>query len=548
MRGSMVRDLRRLADTEFDVVIVGAGIYGAIAAWDAVLRGLSVALIDKDDFGSGTSFNNLKTLHGGLRSLQALNFRQMRLFIRERRTFARIAPHLVRPLPFLVPTYRDPRRSALLMRLALAVNDLVSRDRHRGSDDPSLHLPSGHLVGREECLQLNPVVDPTGVTGGAVWYDYQLQNSDRLTFSFIRSAADGGAAVANYLRAVSFIRDGDRIAGVRAEDRLTSEQFDIRATVVLNATGPWAPALLHTLDRKVSVPAARLSRAMNVVTRSIVGTHACGGLTGGRFLFMVPWRDVTVVGTGHDAHEGTADALSITRWDLEAFLADVRAAFPHAPLSASDVRLVHRGFLPMLSGKDTAVKLLRESAVVDHRRDKTPGLVTVFGVRYTTARHTAAQAIDAVFRARGEGSFPPSRTADTAVVGGTISNKENFMRAVLVRDVPGVSPDTLRHLASTYGTDYDSVLQVARDRSVFAEPLGRSCSVTGAEILYAARNECAMKLSDALIRRTEAGSAGHPGSDAVEHAAKIMARQLGWDEWKVRNEVAEVEAFYRLPL
>src|ERR671913_2459771 len=128
----MQRDLRRLADTKFDVIVVGAGFYGVTAAWDATLRGLSVAIVDKDDFGAATSFNNLKTLHGGLRSLQSLNFKQMRLFIRERRALARVAPHLVRPLPFVVPTYRHPLRSALTMRIALAINDAVSSDRHDG--------------------------------------------------------------------------------------------------------------------------------------------------------------------------------------------------------------------------------------------------------------------------------------------------------------------------------------------------------------------------------------------------------------------------------
>src|SRR5919108_3886873 len=177
----MVRDLRRLAETQFDLVIVGAGIYGAIAAWDAVLRGLSVAIIDKDDFGSGTSFNNLKTLHGGLRSLQAMNLAQMRLFIRERRAFARIAPHLVAPLPFVVPTYRDPRRSAALMRVALLMNDVISSDRHDGLEDPALQLPPGRIVSAQECLHLNPIIDPTGVRGGAVWYDYQLHSTDRMT-------------------------------------------------------------------------------------------------------------------------------------------------------------------------------------------------------------------------------------------------------------------------------------------------------------------------------------------------------------------------------
>ena len=544
----MVRDLRRLADTHFDVVVIGAGIYGAIAAWDAVLRGLSVALIDKDDFGSGTSFNNLKTLHGGLRSLQALDFAKMRLFIRERRAFARIAPHLVRPLPFIVPTYRDPRRSAALMRMALAINDIVSRDRHRGLEDPAMMLPSGRLVTREECLVLNPVIDPDGVTGGAVWHDYQLLNAERMTLSFIASAADAGAAVANYVRAVRFLRQGTRVAGVCVEDRQTGQEFEIRASVTLNAAGPWAPALLHTLDGSVTLPAAKLSRAMNVVTRPIVGTHACGGLSGGRFLFAVPWRDASIIGTSHDTHNGGPDDLSVSRWDLESFLADARVAFPSATPPASAVRLVHRGFLPMVTGNDDRVNLLRESAVIDHRRDNLPGLITLMGVRYTTARATAAHAIDTIFRLRGDQSFPESRSADTPIAGGVIANKESFLKSVLVRDVGGVASETVRRLALTYGTQYDALLQIARDAPDAAAPIGRQCAVTGLEILHAVRSECAVKLSDAVIRRTEAGSTGHPGSDAIRNAATIMAKVMGWDEWKMQTEIAEVEAFYRLPV
>ena len=137
----MQRDLRRLADTKFDVIVVGAGFYGVTTAWDAAQRGLSVAIIDKDDFGAATSFNNLKTLHGGLRSLQAFNLPQMRLFIRERRALARILPHLERPLPFVIPTTRNPRRSALAMRIALAISDAVARDRNDGLADPGTHLP-----------------------------------------------------------------------------------------------------------------------------------------------------------------------------------------------------------------------------------------------------------------------------------------------------------------------------------------------------------------------------------------------------------------------
>ena len=171
----------------------------------------------------------------------------------------------------------------------------------------------------------------------------------------------------------------------------------------------------------------------------------------------------------------------------------------------------------------------------------------MFGVRYTTARHTACEAVDAVFRSLGHATPPPCRTAETPLQGGSIYSMDNFLRAVAQRDVDGISPDTLKRIATTYGTGYDRVLQMARDVPALGRPLGRDCSVLGAEILYAARTEIALKLGDALIRRTEAGAAGHPGSDAVERAAAIMARAHEWDEWRMRNEIGEVEAFFRLP-
>jgi glycerol-3-phosphate dehydrogenase len=374
-----------------------------------------------------------------------------------------------------------------------------------------------------------------------------MHNTDRMTLAFLLSAAEGGAVAANYVEATTLLREGTRVSGVKVRDAMTSETFDVRGDVVLNATGPWAARFLDQLGERHTTPAPRLSRAMNIVTRQIPVPQGCGGRAAGRYLFLVPWRDVTLVGTSHDVHEGGPDALAVTRWDLEAFLADVREAFPHASLAAADVRLVHRGLLPMVSGRDHDVRLLRESAVIDHARDGIQGLVSMFGVRYTTARHTAARAVDAVFRQRRTPQPPPCRTAQTPVAGGAISNKENFLRAVLSRSIDDVSTDTLRRLAVTYGTGYDAVLQVLREDPALALPLGRACAISGAEILYAVRHEAAVRLSDALIRRTEAGSAGHPGTDAIERAGAIMGETLSWDASRLGNEIAEVEAFYRLP-
>ena len=544
----MQRDLRRLADTKFDVIVVGAGFYGVTTAWDAAQRGLSVAIIDKDDFGAATSFNNMKTLHGGLRSLSAMNLSQMRLFIRERRTLARIVPHLVRPLPYVVTTSRSPLRSRLAWRLLLTANDAFARDRNQGLADPGTHLPESQVVSKDEALRLNPIVAPEGVTGGAVWYDYQMLSTDRVTLSFLLSAIDAGACAANYIQATRFLKQNDRVTGVRVEDRLTKEAFAIRGSVVVNAAGPWAAGLLAELPPSgQGAPPPRLSRAMNVVTRKIVNEHACGGMVNGRFLFVVPWRDVSILGTSHDAHDGSADQLTVSRWDLEAFLKDAREAFPLANLTTSDVRLVHRGLLPMISGEGSHVRLLRESRVVNHSKHGLPGLVSVFGVRYTTARQTACEAVDAVFHSLGHQTAPPCRTAETPLQGGSINRMDAFLRAVAQRDVEGIRPETLKRIATTYGTGYDRVLQIARDVPALGVPLGRDCDVLGAEILYAARKEMAVKLADALIRRTEAGAAGHPGSDAVERAAAIMARAHEWDDLRTRSEIGEVEAFFRLP-
>ncbi len=543
----IVRDLRRLADTRFDLVVVGAGFYGAIAAWDATLRGLSVALIDQGDFGAATSFNNLKTLHGGLRSLQAANLRQMRLFIRERRALARVAPHLVRPLPFVVPTYRQLSRSSPLMRTALLINDLVSRDRHAGLSDPALHLPPGAVVSRDECLRLNPVIDPAEVTGGAVWYDYQMHNTDRMTLSFVLSAAAGGAVAANYVRAVALLRDGGRAAGVQVGDQLSGEAFDLRAHTVVNAAGPWATAWLSQVAPGAVSPAPRLSRAMNLVTRRVVGTtHACGGLAQGRYLFLVPWRGGSLLGTSHDAHAGSPDQLAVTRADVESFLRDGREAFPRAALDRGDVRLVHRGLLPMLAGGGTHVRLLRESTVVNHSAHGVPGLISIFGVRYTTARATAERAIDEVFGDRGVDA-PPCRTAETAVSGGAITDKESFVREALADGTANMPREMRGRLALTYGTDRRRVASLLEHSPGLAATLGGECAVSLAEIVHAVRHESAVKLSDALIRRTEAGSAGHPGAGALAAAAAVMAAELGWSDERVRAEVAEVEAFYRLP-
>jgi glycerol-3-phosphate dehydrogenase len=297
----MKRNLERLSNQTFDVVVIGGGIHGAIAAWDATLRGLSVALIDRGDFGSATSQNSLKIVHGGLRYLQDGNLARIRTMARERSTWMRIAPHLVHPLKCLTPTRVKFSRNRLALGVALTANDLLSFDRNRPSD-PEKHLTKGKLITQVELADILPGYDVSTSTGAAVWHDAQIYNTERLLLEFLLSAVRAGAEVANYVEAIGFLQQGNRITGVRARDVQSSQVFEVQSKVIVNCAGAWLDNVLN----KVSISSEYgTSVAMNILVDQ-VWTGVAAGLpsrpASGRppqILFFVPWRNKTMIGTWH---------------------------------------------------------------------------------------------------------------------------------------------------------------------------------------------------------------------------------------------------------
>ena len=542
----MRRDPGALAGRTFDIVIIGGGIYGAIAAWDATLRGLSVAVIDRGDFGGGTSLNSAKTVHGGVRALRSGNVAALRRFARERHALSRVLPHLIRPLPFVIPTYRGVPRNRMMLGLYFALGDRLVRN---GSDEhcAAARLPCSRVLSRAECLHLNPFIDPTGVTGGIEWFDCQMYNSDRVHFSFVASAAAAGAVAVNYVEATGALRRGPGVEGLRVCDRLSGESLEVRAHVVLNAAGPWAPELSRRLAGGIGARLhGRMSKAMNIVIESpLSGSHAVAGPARGRLLFVAPWRGHAIVGTSHDRHDGGADALALDRLQIDAFLRAIVEAFPRLPLDLGDVRLVHRGLLPA-SPRGDGVRLETTSAIVDHRVDGIHGLISILGVRYTTARDTAERAVDLAVEQLAR-RVRRCRTAVAPLVGGDMDDFDDFLREATTAENDAVPVPTRERLARTYGTRHRIVLErlvaSAQDRA----PLGATCPVTAGEVRHAVREEMAVKLGDALLRRTEAGSAGHPGDDALAKAAGIMAGELGWTPQRRETEIAELRQAYQLP-
>ncbi len=537
----MTRDLGRLSGETFDILVIGAGIYGAAIAWDAAQRGFSVALVDRGDFGGAASANSLKTVHGGLRSLQRGALAEVRLFVRERRALLRIAPHLVTPLSFVVPTSRHPVRNRTIMRVALALNDLIAHDRNRDLL-PSRQLHSGRLLSRDEVLAIAPELDGSHVTGGASWCDAQMRNSERLVLAFVASAARAGAAIANHAAVDRLLRDNGRVVGALVRDGIGGDTFEVRARLTINAAGAWAAALTgEATSRPAAALLPSLSRALNIVTRRPASGPAVGGLSEGRFFFKVPWRGLTMYGTSHDPFEAPPENARPSREPVEALLRDINRAFPGAPVAIDEVSLVHWGLLPSVPSRGPHVQLAKTSIVREHRAEGVDGLVTVIGVRYTTARQTAQEAVDIAATRLGR-TAAACRTAVTPLAGGEFEDEDGLAAAARRGWAEAPAADVAR-LVRTYGSRVEELLPLLAEPGG-SEALSATCPVTVAEVRHATRTELALTLADAILRRTEAGSAGHPGAEAAARAAAVMAQELGWSPARQAAEIDALAACY----
>jgi glycerol-3-phosphate dehydrogenase len=537
----MIRDLDKLTGQTFDVLVVGGGIYGLTIAYDAAQRGLSVALIERDDFGSGASFNHLRTIHGGLRYLQSLDIGRARESIHERRTTARIAPHAVKPLPFAVPLYRSVMRGKLAMRAGFVLDRLVAFDRNRGVL-PSHRLPGGRVVSRSHAAQRFPGLKRQGLTGAAVFYDYVTTEPDRFTFSFALAAVEHGAVVANHVEAIAPLVDGRRVTGVSARDGLGSRTFDIAARLTINATGGRVDGLLKPLGISTGIP---MLKAMNLVTKRDAGDEALGGRTAsGRNLFLVPWRERALFGTWESAGTCDPEDTGVSEREIAAFIAELNKAFPALDLSMADVTLVHRGVVPAAVHGDH-VALEGHEQIRDHAAQGFEGLLTVAGTKFTTARGVAQRVTDTALSKLGQKSVP-CRTSTTPLPGGSLRDIGLAIADARREYDEGLPTDTIPHLIAAYGSRYRDVMEIAGTRPDWRTRLAPDSPVIGAELVLAARKEMAPTLRDTVIRRTPLGALGHPGDPAAARAAAIVGDELGWSEDRRLREIADLTAFYRV--
>ncbi|MEV0631853.1 glycerol-3-phosphate dehydrogenase/oxidase [Nonomuraea wenchangensis] len=519
--------LERMAARELDVVVVGGGVVGAGVALDAVTRGLDTGLVEARDFASGTSSRSSKLIHGGLRYLEQLNFELVREALQERSLLLqRIAPHLVRPVPFLFPlTHHLWERPYVGAGVALYDMLGFASGLTRG-------VPGHRHLSRSRALRLAPALKKSAFTGAVQYWDAQVDDA-RYVMMMLRTAAEYGAHVAPRTQVVGFLREGERVTGVRVRDLESGAEQEIRAQQVVNATGVWTDDIQELVGGRGQIH-VRASKGIHlVVPRDRI--HSLTGIilrTEKSVLFVIPWGRHWIVGTT-DTH-WTLDKShpAASRADIDYLLDHVNAVLS-TPLTRDDVEGVYAGLRPLLWGESDETSKLSREHVVAH---PVPGLVMIAGGKYTTYRVMARDAVDAVAHGLDQ-RVPPSCTDSVPLVGAEGYQALWNSRHRLAHS-SGLHVARIEHLLQRYGSLIDEVLELIEQDPSLARPLNGADDYLRAEIVYAATHEGARHLNDVLTRRTRISiETFHRGQAVAQEAAELLAGPLGWNDEQVKREV-----------
>jgi glycerol-3-phosphate dehydrogenase len=543
--------LQALAGNRFDIVVIGGGITGAGVALDAASRGYSVALLERDDFASGTSSRSSKLVHGGLRYLQQFDIGLVREALQERSLMVSLAPHLVHPLAIVVPAF-DGARLDRLVGVGLNLYDVMSPSSRRGllgwraqrgtsgadNGEEASWSPVRHrVITGEEVSELLPALAGRAPTSGYLFYDCQTDDV-RLVLTVLGEAERFGAICANDVAVEDLIFERGRAAGVRARERVDGEAFAVHAAHVVNATGVWADRLRPgELHDEAEVPQIRPSRGTHILLSDQQLPLRAGAIVpagGGRTVFALPWLGRTLIGTTDNDYDGSLDHVHPADEDV-AYLLDAVNEFFATSLRREDIAGAFAGVRPLISSGDakTSVDISRKAELYE----AASGMITITGGKLTTWRRMAKMAVDRIVERDARDA--PCRTHE-------IQLGQPVATADLAR-VTGVDPQAYPALAARYGHLADTVLAVAGERPAFAEPILEGFPDLVAEAVHAARDEQARSVGDVLLRRTRLGllaarEVAAAQSPPLQRVAAAMASELGWDLARRESEVARFRA------
>jgi len=517
------------ATSETDLLIIGGGITGAGAARDAARRGIRVVVVEQGDIASGTSSRSSKLVHGGLRYLEQGEVSLVFEAVAERRILLEIAPHLVHPMPFLLPVFGDSRRGMFTINIGMWLYDGLSLFR-----SPKVHK----TLSREKVLKAEPALRSDGLKGAPVYYDCATDDA-RLTLETMLDAERHGAEIRTHTRVTRLLREGQQVVAAEVHDQLTGEVSTIRAKAIVNATGPWSDDT-RALDGTIPNSRMRPTKGIHIVVsaKRLQVTHAvvCLHPTDGRVFFTIPWGEETYIGTTDTDFEGDPGAVNASSEDVAYLIAATNDYFPNASISADDVIATWAGVRPLVSQEAAE----NESSVSrEHIITVEPdGLITIAGGKLTTYRRMGTELINQVLETledRGVGltglQMPET---DLNPLPGAVGWPESGDCEAVAERILAVSGDLLTEstatlLSKSYGMRGINIAELVVADPTLAVPLIDGRPEIAAQIVWAATEELAATVSDAMIRRTQLYYRDpNQGLDAVDTVAGLLATQLGW--------------------
>jgi glycerol-3-phosphate dehydrogenase len=534
--------LQGLDGQRFEVVVIGGGMAGAGIARDAAIRGYRTLLLERKDFAFGTTSRSSKLIHGGLRYLELFDFGLVRESLRERERLQRLAPHLVRPLPFIVPVYRGARRGMITVRVGMKLYDLLT---------PGKRTEHYRTMSREETLQREPYLEPRDLLGAGFYFDDLLLIPERLCLENILSARRWGASVFNYAEVSRIAGAGGRSAGLRtpSEGPGAGSQVEVRdvlggavatvmARVVVNAAGPWVDHVRRLAGVDQGRRCIRTTKGIHLLLPRITD-HAVyiAARRDERMFFVIPWREFSLVGTTDTDFEGDLDRLAATRDEVQYLLQETQRVFPTARVREEDIAYTYAGVRPLAfeEGK-SASAVSREHRVIPEGEDGT--FLSITGTKLTCYRSLAEEAVDRLGRLLGRPV--PCRTHHLALDG---SDGDGTLEVRLWAEVAdlagrsGVDPDQIQNLLETYGRRYTAVLEIAGRAPELRERLCKHNPDIRAQLLHALEHELTESLTDFLLRRTGIGTSACMGKDCSERIATWMGEARGWDRRRIDREI-----------
>jgi len=513
----------------FDLVVIGGGITGAWIALDAAMRGLSVGLVEQGDFASGSSSRSSRFVHGGLRYLRYRHFSLVRESLRERGVLLRLAPHLVRPFPFLLPVYKGGRDSALLLRIGLTGYELLAG---------TLGIGRHRVRSKKDLMREEPALRADGLQIGLQYYD-AVTNDARLTLTVLLGAIARGAAAANYVQAVSWEKAGGRVAAVNCREVTTGAELTVRGRVIICAAGPWTDEL-RAMSGASSI--LRPTKGVHiVVARESLHTESIIAFDWhGRSLFVVPAGRHTYVGTTDTDWRGDPNGVVAAAGDV-AYLIEAANAFFNRRLTATDVTAAWAGVRPLVAdeGSPTPSDVSRDYEILEG----TPGVYAICGGKLTNGRSMAEALVDRVIEREGRyfAAKPARCRTGNVLLQGAIADFGRYRKRAVADLVEGwgMPEESAAHLVDTYGTQHARVLGAAGpDPSLLASVDDGSPELL-VEAAHAAAHEMVVTLEDFMRRRSDLMFFGS-GLDAgaASRVAGVLAHSLGWDDAEKHRQTA----------